>query len=465
MASLVCDPNGRKRVVYFDAAGDRKTVRLGKIAKQQALAVKTRIEFLVAGKINGTAPDPDTSSWVASIGDDLHAKLAKQGLVTPRVKLVVPTLAAFLDAYIEGRNDIKPNTHAHLKRARNDLVKFFGADRLLNEITPGDADDFRRQLTGAENTIRRTCGRAKQFFRAAVRKRLIPESPFADMRGTNVRENRSRDYFITREEAQTVLDACPDSQWKLIFALSRYGGLRCPSEHLGLRWGDVNWTLGRITVRSPKTAHHEGHEERVVPLFPELREALQTVWNELPEDFDPKERPLSKEPVITRYRERNSNLRTQLIRIIKRASLKPWPKLFQNLRATRATELAESFPAHVAAEWLGHSTVIADKHYRQTTDEHFARAVGQTAPEDKQDANGRPSDGHPNTGPGQPGGEAAHFPAHNTTQYVGMGQNGSEQEHENPGDCDNHRDSVVFLAPPVGLEPTTKRLTAARSTN
>ena len=89
--------------------------------------------------------------------------------------------------------------------------------------------------------MRRVCGRAKQFFRAALRKKLIAESPFADMKGTSVTANRSRDYFVTRDEADGVLNACPDAQWKLLFALSRYGGLRCPSEHLALTWGDVNW--------------------------------------------------------------------------------------------------------------------------------------------------------------------------------------------------------------------------------
>ena len=53
-----------------------------------------------------------------------------------------------------------------------------------------------------------------------------------------------------------------------------------------------------------------------------------------------KDTPLSA-PIITRYRDRNSNLRTQLERIIRKSDLKPWPKLFQNLRATRETELAE----------------------------------------------------------------------------------------------------------------------------
>ena len=90
------------------------------------------------------------------------------------------------------------------------------------------------------------------------------------MKGCGVRANPSRFYFITREEAQKVLDACPDAQWRLLFALSRFGGLRCPSEHLGLRWGDVDWERNRITVHSPKTEHHEGGESRQIPDLPRV---------------------------------------------------------------------------------------------------------------------------------------------------------------------------------------------------
>src|SRR6185369_10764718 len=74
----------------------------------------------------------------------------------------------------------------------------------------------------------------------------------------------------------------------------------------------------------------------------------------------------------------NSNLRTQLNRIIKAAGLTPWAKLFQNLRASRATELAAEHPGHVAAAWLGHSNTVADKHYRQVTDADFERAARAT---------------------------------------------------------------------------------------
>jgi len=77
----------------------------------------------------------------------------------------------------------------------------------------------------------------------------------------------------------------------------------------------------------------------------------------------------------------SSNLRTQAHRIIKRAGLKPWGKTFQNLRASRETELVEDFPIHVVTEWLGNSPDIARKHYLQTHEEHFQRAVEKRWPD------------------------------------------------------------------------------------
>lgn len=120
-----------------------------------------------------------------------------------------------------------------------------------------------------------------------------------------------------------------------------------------------------MTVRSPQTEHHEGRESRLVPLFPELRPHLEGA-------FDAAEP--GTEFVITRYRDKNSNLRTQFERIIRKAGLQPWPKPFQNLRSTRETELAESFPIHVVCAWIGNSQAVATKHYLQVTDDHFEAA-------------------------------------------------------------------------------------------
>jgi len=368
--------------LQFLQGQQRRTICLGAMSEPQAAAVKERVEALVDALRADSPPDKSTAAWVHDLPDGLHSKLVKAGLVMPRTDSdeapAVPLLGAFCDSYIARRTDVKGATAIFYRHTRRCLVEYFGATRPMDRITPGDAEDWRRWLTDdqhlADNTIRRRCALAKQFFRAAVRKRLIVESPFGDMAGCGIRANRARDYFITREEAAKVLEACPDAQWRLLFALSRFGGLRCPSEHLGLRWQHVDWERGRMTIHSPKTEHHEGKGSRVIPIFPELRPYLEEVWEQA-------------EPgtvwAISRCRDTNANLRTRLTKIIRLAGLAPWPKLFQNLRATRETELAETFPIHVVCAWIGNSQAVARKHYLQVTEEHFQRAVANDDPNEK----------------------------------------------------------------------------------
>jgi len=335
------------------ADGRRKSIRLGKISQRGAETIRIHVEHLVAATISGGAPCDTTSRWAAELDDTLAGKLAKVGLVSERSSA---TLAAFLSDYVAGRIDVKPATQTVWGHTRRNLVDHFGPNKSLREITRGDAEQWRLSLVAqglSEPTIRKRCQFAKQFFSAAVKLELIPSNPFRELKSASL-ANPDRYYFITREEADKVIEACPDAQWRLLFALSRYGGLRCPSEHLALRWEYVDWEHGRITVRSPKTEHHAGGESRVIPIFPELRPHLEAVW----EQAEP-----GTEHVITRYRDCNANLRTQFQRIIRRAGLKPWPKLFANLRSTRETELAESFPIHVVCAWIGNSQAVAAKHY------------------------------------------------------------------------------------------------------
>jgi hypothetical protein len=70
-----------------------------------------------------------------------------------------------------------------------------------------------------------------------------------------------------------------------------------------------------------------------------------------------------------------ANLRIQLQRIIRKAGVPTGERLFHNLRASRQTELATTFPLHVVCNWLGNSALVAQEHYLQVTDEHFALAI------------------------------------------------------------------------------------------
>ena len=318
---------------------------------------------MVAAKLTGHAVEADTARWLAELQPATANKLAAVGLIPKRERTASAALGPFCESYIAGRANLKPNTKRNYEATKRLLVEHFGAGRPLSSITPGDADDWRETLLKrlSAATVSREVKRARQFFRAAVRRRLIAENPFVDL-SAPAQVNSSREHFIGPEDTLKLLAACPDSQWRLIVALSRFGGLRCPSEHLALTWADVDWQRGRLTVHSSKTAHHAGRESRVVPMFPELRRYVEQAWDEA-------------EPgatyLITRYRDANCNLRSQFLRIIKRAGLAPWPRVFHNLRATRQTELTSRFPLHVVCAWLGNSAPIADRHYLQVTDDHF----------------------------------------------------------------------------------------------
>ena len=365
MASLVNRQNGTREIQFTDVNGKRKTIRLGKMPKRTAESIKTRVEHLLLAKISRNTLDVETSKWAASLDDLLANRLAAVELINPRLS---SCLGEFIDGYVQGRTDLKPRTVIAFNATKNYLVEFFGSDRNLRDISPGGADDWRIFLISkkmSENTVRKHTKIAKQFFSDAVRRKLIESNPFADLKAA-VQANPERFYFVSTEEANKVLDACPDAEWRLIFALSRFGGLRCPSEHLELTWDCVDWENGRIQIKSPKTEHHAGGASRTVPIFPELRRHLEDVFDQAPE---------GSTYVITRYRSSNSNLRTQLNRIIRRAGLEPWPKPFQNLRSTRHTELERKHPSHVVCAWIGNSKAVAQKHYLQVTDEDFAKAT------------------------------------------------------------------------------------------
>ncbi len=276
-------------------------------------------------------------------------------------------LKPFLDQYVAGRTDVKASTRTNLGIGRNRLLAFFAPDRGIHTITAGDADEFLLYLRGqyAGATAAKTMKWARQFFKAAVRKKLISSNPFEGIKIPGM-TNKDRQVFISRADAQLVLDAAPDAEWRLIIALARYGGIRTPSETFAIQWSDVNWARNRFLVRSEKTKHIEDKESRLVPIFPELKPYLEEAFDQAEE---------GAVYVISRHRLPSANLRTGFCRIIRKAGLIPWTKPFHNLRSTRETELAQEFPLHVVAGWIGNSVNVAMQSYLQMTEEFFERAA------------------------------------------------------------------------------------------
>ncbi len=360
---------GRRTVQFVGRDRRRHSIRLGRVTARQAETAKGYIEDLVACLRTGSSPRPATADWVAAVPDIIRDRLERCGLVGPRQRAASPTLGQWLADYFDSRSDVKESTRTIWGHTRRNLLAFFGSKKALHEITPGDADAFRVFLKTeeglADNTVRRRLGIAKQFFLAAVRRKLVSESPF-EGQTASVRENPKRYHFVTRAETEAVLAACPGPEWRLAFALCRFGGLRCPSEVTRLTWEDVDWANRRFTVHPSKTEHHADGGIRIVPIFPELLPYFRDAF----EAAEPGE-----VYCCPQYANGSQMYRKQFLKILKQAGLTPWPKLFQNCRSSRETELTDEYPVHVACAWIGNSPRVAAKHYLQVTEEHFQKAA------------------------------------------------------------------------------------------
>ena len=120
-----------------------------------------------------------------------------------------------------------------------------------------------------------------------------------------------------------------------------------------------------MSIPEPKVEHHEGRGICSCPIFPELRPILDEAFKIFGDKSEyvvaaPQYRAVAN----TAMGWKNSNLRTEMTRMLRRAGVSGWPRLFHALklqegRASRQTELQREFPLHVVCSWLGNSPRIA----------------------------------------------------------------------------------------------------------
>lgn len=435
MASLIHDKNGTRRVQFVDAEKKRRTIRLGKLPKKASEAFRLRVEHLASAQRAGVATDGQTADWLRELPGAMHERLVRVGLAEPREALTERTLGELWDAYLDGLT-VKASTMTAYRQAADAMLDYFGADTPLDSLSEPDAIEWRRWLSEdrgwAPATVARRVRTAGQAFARALRWDWIDTDPFAELKGGPT-ANPDRRVFINREDFARLLDACPDNRWRLILSLARFGGLRVPSELEGLRWSGVNWDEGWFTVVSPKKAADASGGRRRVPIFPEIREALLQAFEQAHEGEDL--------IFAGEYGLALKNMRTQLQRLCDRAGVSRWPKAFQNMRASRASELVRDHAAACATAWLGHSPTVAARHYWSASPEDFRRAAGLTQ-------------------------NAAHLTAHNAAQHPSapdcsdaqpeqQTSNGKGFTLDRAPECDTMRNAKVGV---TGLEPVTSAM-------
>ena len=401
MASIRKEPNGSYRILIICPDGRRRSIKLDKDGKRRgdsgkaaAETVKSHLEHIVA-QLNANQPIcKATGEWIRGTTAVMRRRLASAGIIqfeeTNRV-----TLGDFLESYFKGR-EVKASTKTFYEHTRKRLDEFFKSDTALEDIDAMKARSFREWLVTsnkrnkpikpkkerenaknakpvpvdlAQNTIRRRMGLCRQIFGQAVQDGKIQRNPFAGM-STTVKANKEREHYIPLDVFDKVMAHLSTAgqrptAWqayrRALFVLARIGAFRIPSEAQGLKWEHIAWEADPPTVSvvmSSKTEHHENRAVRRVPLLPEIETALMDLWAHAEEGAEYVFPGISGD----------TNLRTGLERILCAAGVEQWPKLWQNLRSSGATDFASEYPAHVAAAICGHSVEVARAFYWRATD-------------------------------------------------------------------------------------------------
>lgn len=278
------------------------------------------------------------------------------------------TLNPYLNQWLEAaaKPRLRPKSFSDYESLLRLHVRPVLGTKSLMSIEPLDIQKVYHGMMERElspRTVHYTHAVLQSAFRQAVRWKLIAHDPCEGVELPRLR--RKEMAVLNVEQCRDFLAAAKSSQHYAVFALAITTGLR-PSEYLGLKWSDVDWQRGAISVS--RTLQRVGDEwtfdetkrkrsRRVVKLQHWISELLR-VMNEQ-RDASPTDsiasdlifRTATGNPINKR------NLATRHFRpILERAGL---PKIrLYDLRHTAATlAVAAGVPVKVVSEQLGHSNI------------------------------------------------------------------------------------------------------------
>jgi integrase len=317
------------------------------------------------------------------------------------------TLKEFAEQCLQDKtqnDNLRPATVLLYREMLDRLYKYFGENRLPREIDPRMAKSFLAVLKPlnpqkeklspwTRHRILRLC---KTLFSEAVTDRIINNNPFKEIDKSGTKCIPSEWYYLQLDEYFKLLDATPKLNEKVLYALCYTGGLRL-SEALSLRWSEVDFNKGRVSiVKQPETDilppfEPKDKESRTVPLPEDTLNLLLQLHEQAPEKVLyvvlTRER---YEKILAKWKEcrktnrpwRNSYFARNVLRNFRerlhRAEIKAGNNklTIHTLRKACIQNWANDLPMNVVKEFAGHSSIVTtQRFYSKVTDEHFDQAA------------------------------------------------------------------------------------------
>jgi integrase len=364
MPSLLRSVPGRQGFeIRFHLHGDRYVLWIGKLTVRQQREYERHVQSLIDSAKVGATPEPVSVHWFDSVPDRIRDRFVAWEMLPARQRRTVSheqrTIEGWTRLFIDELT-VCGRTKNNYEQARSWLLKSIDGKRDLSSVTAGDLKRWQASMNRlALSTRNKHVKRVKTMFAGAVEDGILSANPASILKEERSakRVDRSRQYFVDSEQSKRVMDSLPGIHWKLIFTLMRFQGLR-RHEVFAIDWSNIDLTTNELTIPAEtKTGW------RSMPIFPETLSLLRSI---------PERSRRGKLVVWTKSPESVTEL---LKRHVTAILGECWPKVCQQLRSTRRTELDGEFEPFVVNEWLGHDGRTAEHHYQQITPAHLARAA------------------------------------------------------------------------------------------
>jgi len=346
MSSLTYETGSRTgfRLRVYTAAG-RRSIWLGRIGEADANATRAHVEQLLESQTSDLPVPRQTQNWLDRASPDLRSKLAP-------IMGLFKTAGVAVDEFVDEKSrSVEQSSLLTIVNSLDAIIDAFGHS-LVQSVDSEALRSIHDGLSICDSTKAKIAKHWKQFFEWCVTKRYIAENPAADFSTTVGVADKP---FVEADLVHRVLAGCSDADLRAVVALSRWGGIRIPSELYPIVPSDIR--RERIRINDAKR-----HSIREIPIFPELRRYLP-----LPFELH-KSQLLELSP---------SGITSRFKRLLKMQSIPSWPSLWHSMRATRETELILRFGITTACLWIGNSPAVAAKHYAQVTPEDWQLATQQ----------------------------------------------------------------------------------------
>lgn len=285
------------------------------------------------------------------------------------------TFGELLPEYFEYSKASKAeSTHSNDKyRIEAHLLPCFG-NSSLKDIVPQMIDKYKakRVREGASNkTVNHELGCLSHIMKMAIRWRYAEHNPVSSVEKMRVPERSP--LYLSLEEIDRLLEACKGSHIYPIIMTAIHTGLR-KSELLTLRWSDIDFDQGMITVQPKKDWHTKNYKPRTAFMTPALHETL------LEHQRQQTELGVKSEYVFTYQGKRiKHGIDDSLATAVKKAGLEKGGSkkvTLHVLRHTFASQLAlAGVPLRDIQELMGHQSFQTTLQYAHLSEEHVKKQV------------------------------------------------------------------------------------------